>query len=179
MMDGQKLICLHGPAGCGKTTVLSELQDVLAQGSRTVVFDCYGAGRYRFSDDKRHLPEHAFLQIANDLAVSVGTPFFMPRSAQQPIEIRQLLKRVRDAALVIEDSDLEGLLVIVIDAADNAVTAAELVSGSERCFVHELVGADLASLPVNVRLVISSRTGRISSLRLPRGPIAGELRFIV
>ena len=131
MMRGAKLIRLHGPGGCGKTTVLHELSSLLPEGSCVVLFDCYGGGRYRFSDDKRHLPEHAFLQIANDLAVSLGTPFFIPRSAHRPTEVRQFLKRIREAAMVVED----GLLVIGIDAADNAVTAAELVSGSKSCLL--------------------------------------------
>ena len=165
---GAKLVCLHGPAGCGKSTVLNELQSALPDGSRVVLFDCYGGGRYRFSNDKRHLPEHAFLQITSDVAVSLATPFFIPRSGSQPIDIRRFLTRLRDAAHVLKTADPGALLIIAIDAADNAVTAANLVSPNEPCFLSELAGADLNGLPTNLRLVMSSRTARVSSLGLPK-----------
>ena len=46
MRQGTKYICLHGIAGCGKTTALQEIEKLLPVGSHMMVFDCYGAGRY-------------------------------------------------------------------------------------------------------------------------------------
>jgi hypothetical protein len=50
----------------------------------------------------------------------------------------------------------------VIDAADNSVTAAE--EQHEETFVHDLVKM---VIPDNVRLILTSRSHRIDSLKLP------------
>jgi hypothetical protein len=167
LASGVKLLCLHGPGGCGKTTAVQELLGLLPPGSCVVVFDCYGAGRYRFSDDKRHLPTNAYLQITNDLAVMLRTPFFLARDTRNPIEIQRFLHRLTQSASVVSSRSTDALLVVAIDAADNAVTAAELGQG-DPCFVHELCGADLDSLPSNVRILLSARTAQLPRLRLPR-----------
>ena len=57
------------------------------------------------------------------------------------------------------------MLVVVIDAADNSVTGAKQCKPEETSFVHELI--KIGSLPSNVRLVISARTGRLDSLSIP------------
>ena len=168
LTSGARLVCIHGPGGCGKTTVVQELADILPAGSSVILFDCYGAGRYRFSDDRRHLPNNAFLQLANDLAVKLRTPFFVPRDRRDPVDIRRFLERVAQAAAVVASVDADALLVFAVDAADNAVTAARLSDG-EPCFVHDLCGADLQSLPPNVRVVLSARTAQVPALRLPTG----------
>lgn len=167
LVTGQRLVCLHGPAGCGKTTALQQVSDILPDGSCLVLFDCYGAGRYLYSDQKRHLPEHAFLQIANDLALVLRTPFFLARGARHPIDIRQFLTRVTDAAVVLAAARPDAMLVLVVDAADNAVTAALRASPPEPCFVHELCRADIDGLPANVRIVLSARTARVEGLQVP------------
>jgi hypothetical protein len=52
-----------------------------------------------------------------------------------------------------------------VDAADNAVTAAHSRAPVESCFVHDFVL--LERLPQNVRFLITARTARLPSLRLP------------
>ena len=173
---GVKVICLHGPAGCGKTTATKQLTGLLPEGSCLVLFDCYGAGGYLFSDDKRHLPENAFLQIANDLALELATPFFMPRGGQEPIDVRRFLKRVADTASVANMAQPGAILVLVIDAADNAITAANRESSSEPCFVHELCRANLQALPTNVRFILTARTARLDGLCLPRNAVKIDCR---
>ena len=71
MVAGESFSCLHGVAGCGKTTVLQEVKAHLPSGSEMVVFDCYGAGSYLNSYGYRHRPHDAFLQLSNDLAVQM------------------------------------------------------------------------------------------------------------
>lgn len=53
MLQGSQFICLHGEGGCGKTTVIQQIQDLLPE-SHMIVFDCYGAGHYQESDAYRH-----------------------------------------------------------------------------------------------------------------------------
>ena len=149
LVQGVRVLCLHGPGGCGKTTTLQQLADFLPQGSYVELYDCFGGGRYRFADDKRHLPEKAFLQIANDLAVKTRTPFFLPRDSRQPADIGRFLKRLNQAATAISSAQNGALLVVVIDAADNSVTAAE--NSKEACFVHNICQSNLQNLPSNVQ----------------------------
>ena len=74
MLSGDQRICLHGEAGCGKTTALQEIEALLPQGSVVILFDCYGSGRYLDSDAYRHRPPDAFLQLSNDLARQLRIP---------------------------------------------------------------------------------------------------------
>ena len=64
---------------------------------------------------------------------------------------------------------LDGILLVVVDAADNSVAAANRADPPERAFIHELFAANLSDLPDNVRFITSCRTDlvRRSSLRLP------------
>jgi hypothetical protein len=56
-LSSNQRVCLHGIGGCGKTTVLQELRNLLPEHSVLVVFDCYGGGRYLDSDALRHRPQ--------------------------------------------------------------------------------------------------------------------------
>lgn len=167
LVGGFKLTCLHGSAGCGKTTSLLQLRSLLPSSSVFALFDCYGGGRYLFSTDRRHLPEHAFTQIANELSLDLGIPFLLARGSNSPTLVRRFLERVSLAGELLQKSDPNALLVVGIDAADNSVTAARRSTPPEACFVTELARADMALLPSNVRLVFSARTVRKDSLELP------------
>lgn len=165
MLAGEKRICLHGEGGCGKTTALQEIEAKLPEASEVLIYDCYGGGRYLDSDAYRHRPVDAFLQLSNDLASRLKTPLLVSRSEKQDLP-RVFKKRMERAAEVIASKNQNALLVIVIDAADNSVTAAATRSPAERSFVHEFVA--LGGLPYNVRLVVTCRTGRLDTLDLPR-----------
>ncbi|MEI9924214.1 MAG: hypothetical protein WDN50_12430 [Bradyrhizobium sp.] len=158
--DGVKVVCLHGAAGCGKTTALRQLDSVLPSSSVLFLFDCYGGGRYLFSNDRRHLPEHAFTQIANELSLKIGIPFLLARGSNTPLMVRRFLDHLKLAAELFARAYPEALLVLGIDAADNSVTAATKPDPHDPCFVTELATADLSILPDNVRLVFSARTVR-------------------
>lgn len=169
LTKGERLILVHGVGGCGKTTLMRQIADRLPKESVTVFFDCFGGGRCVYSDDKRHLPENAFLHLANELAVALRLPLFIPRSNKHPATIKSFLAKLRSAGEALKQLTPDGILLIVVDAADNAVAAANNADPPERPFVHELFGANLADLPENVRIVTSCRTdpARRASLRLP------------
>ncbi|MBP1610249.1 MAG: hypothetical protein H6Q04_2484, partial [Acidobacteria bacterium] len=130
-------------------------------------FDCFGGGRCIHSDDKRHLPENAFLHLANELAVTLHLPLFIPRSTKYPATIKSFLTKLRSAGEALRQFAPEAMLLIVIDAADNAIAAADTAVPPERPFVFDLFGANLTDLPDNIRIITSSRSGRRASLRLP------------
>ena len=171
LVKGERLVLIHGAGGCGKTTLMRQIADRLPSGSTTVFFDCFGGGRYIQTDDKRHLPENAFLQMANDIATSLQLPLFIPRSLKNPANIKQFIQKLHSAGEVLEKLAPQGILLIITDAADNSVAAAHNANPPETSFVHELFGADLESLPKNIRFITSCRTdpARRNSIKLPSG----------
>lgn len=166
MLNGDQRICLHGEGGCGKTTALQEITAMLPSGSVVVIYDCYGGGRYLDSDAYRHRPQDAFLQLSNDLARQLRIPLLVSRSADLDYP-KVFKKRLEKAAEVVASRNHNALLVVIIDAADNSVIAANTLSPPERSFFHDFVS--LGDLPRNVSFVVTARTGRLLSLNLPRG----------
>lgn len=168
LLNGERLVLVHGVGGCGKTTLMRQIADRLPKESVTVFFDCFGGGRYIYSDDKRHLPENAFLHLANELAVALRLPLFIPRSSKYPANIQSFLAKLRTAGEALKQLSPNGRLLIIVDAADNSVVAADAAGiPSERPFVFDLFGANLTALPENVHIITSCRTARRASLRLP------------
>jgi hypothetical protein len=94
--------------------------------------------------------------------------------ADYPRLFKDRLKRAGEA---IHSADANALLVIVVDAADNAVVAAERCVPPEPSFIPDFIR--LGSVPQNVRLVVTSRTGRMNDLNLPSNflPIKSRPKF--
>ena len=158
---GTKQICLHGGAGCGKTTVVQQTARFLPPNSKMIVFDSYGAGRYLDAARLRHRPQDAFVQLCNDIAVAMSLPLFLTRADR--VDARSFLRRLAVAAATLRGTHPEALLIIAVDAADNSLTAAKHFGG--RSFVEDLISIE--DLAANVRVLVSCRTGRLPDLRLP------------
>lgn len=167
LVEGERLVLVHGVAGCGKTTLMRQIADRLPESSVTVFFDCFGGGRYIYSDDKRHLPENAFLHLANELAIALRLPLFIPRSNRYPATIQSFLSKLGLAGETLEQINPKAILLVIIDAADNSVVAAQAAEPREHPFVLDLFGANLFALPTNIRIIASCRTARCDLLRLP------------
>ncbi len=164
LLEGKQYLCVHGEGGCGKTTLLQQVQAQLPPGSVTVLFDCFGGGRYLDSDAYRHRPQDAFVQVCNDLARLLRTPHLVTSSPNLEYP-RVFKKRLQVASDLVRSKDPAALVLIVIDAADNSVTAAQSRTPPGPSFVHDFVR--VAALPSNVRFVLTARTGRLESLQLP------------
>ena len=163
-----RLVCFHGGGGCGKTTVVQTLEPTLPIGSRVILYDCYGGGTYRDRSQARHRPFEAFKQLANELARATNAPLFFPYD-NAPDMPRSFRVKLNTAAGLLQLSHPIGLLVLLVDAADNAIHAAKRVSPPDRCFVSDLLSFE--ELPENVRIVISTRTSRLPDLtNLPNQP---------
>jgi len=162
MRTGMQFLCLHGEAGCGKTTVLQELEDSLPAGSMMIVFDCYGAGTYLNADALRHRPQDAFLQLSNDLAAKTQLPLLLNSALDYPRSFSQRLERAAEA---VASQGADALLVFAIDAADNSILAAQNRVPREASFVHDFLR--LGAVPDNVRFLVTARSGRLDQLPLP------------
>lgn len=171
LMSGEQFICIHGIGGSGKSTSLFELADRLPRNSQVIIFDCYGAGTYLNSNSFRHRKEDAFPQLTNELASICGMPVFLARAVND--YARAFHSQLMRASDLLSQQGKDALLIIAVDAADNAESAAQLKHEGERCFVPDFVG--LGDLPPNVRFIVSARTGRLPELGLAGRYVCHEL----
>lgn len=150
-----KNVLAHGAAGVGKTTTVLSLEDHLPSGSVVVAYDCFGAGDYLSPGEDRHTTRRALTQLGNELCVRFGTkPLLLTGPFSDSDLWRAFLNRLNTAASAIEES---GILVLAIDAADNAVFAAS--RHGDEAFVKQLWEAGHL-LPANTRVLMTCRTGR-------------------
>ena len=165
LRSGVQHLCLHGHAGVGKTTALQEIEAALPAGSVMVKYDCYGGGRYLDPSALRHRSQDAFVQLTNELAVRLKLPLLLSRRHGSDYP-RLFANRLKHAARALASHLPDALIVIAVDAADNAVVAAQSRTPAEPPFIHDFVR--LTEQPENVRFVVTARTGRLESLQLPR-----------
>jgi hypothetical protein len=161
-------LLVHGAGGVGKTTTVLSLPDLWPHG-RWVFYDCFGGDTYKDSPgDERHSPRRALLQLSNQLAVLCGSPFLIRPPDGTDDLWRAFGKRLTAAADILRN--LGESLVLVIDAADNAIQAADTPEDS---FVVDLWKVPR---PENVFLLMTARSGgRAQSLQAPQGTPQLEL----
>jgi len=155
-------ICIHGGAGIGKSTIIHQIKMNLSEYSECILFDCYGAGKYQNPEDKRHLHRNAIVQLANELAKKIGTEFLLIQNESDDVYLKELIKRIRDGIEILKNRNPNASLVIIIDAADNSITAAK--NSGEKSFVEDLVNIDI---PIGCQFILTSRSYRKDSLNLP------------
>ncbi len=161
-----KPICLHAGAGIGKSTISQLINKNFSKDSEVILFDCYGAGSYLNPSDSRHLHKEAILQISNEMAKKIGSPFLLSTDSESHILIRELKSRIGNAISILQKRNPNSILVLIVDAADNSVTAAE--KSQTKSFIQDLVNENYAD---GFRLIVTSRSHRVDSLGLPENYI--------
>lgn len=146
---------IYAGAGYGKSTFVSHLTESLPDGSVSILFDCYGGGTYSDPSDRRHKHQWGILQIANEMAHKVGTPFLLMQNGMSEQYLRELKKRLQQGINILKAQNSEAVLLLIIDAADNSLTAANAVN--ERSFVADIIQE---TLPDGCKLLITTRTSR-------------------
>lgn len=146
---------LHAGAGYGKSTFVSHLTESLPDGSASILFDCYGGGTYSDPSDKRHKHEWGILQIASEMAHKVGTPFLLMQNGMPEQYLRELNKRLQQGVNILKAQNPGAILLLIIDAADNSLTAANALN--EKSFIADLIQE---TLPDGCKLLITTRTSR-------------------
>jgi hypothetical protein len=166
--SAERRLLAHGAGGVGKTTAVLSLPEGW-QDTQFLYYDCFGGGTYKDSPgDERHSPRRALLQLSNQLAVQCGSPFLIRPPSQVDDLWRQFRERLGKAADLLKSQGES--LVLVIDAADNAINAADTPEDS---FVPHLWKIPL---PDNVYLLMTARSGgRAQSLQAPAGVAQVEL----
>ncbi|WP_157430493.1 hypothetical protein [Actinomadura macra] len=156
-------VVVHAAGGVGKSVLTTQIERNLPSGSIILVYDCFGNGSYRRSSSPRHQHQQGLVQLANELAAHALCDPLIPVGTAQPTDYaKAFMARVRAAAAAVAASAPGALLVLVVDAADNAALIAR--DGGERTFVTDMLRE---ALPDNVRLVMLCRTERIGLLEPP------------
>ena len=174
LRSGVRHLCLHGRAGVGKTTALQEIEVALPVGSIMVTYDCYGGGRYLDPSVLRHRSRDAFIQLTNELAARLRLPLLLSPHHGSDFP-RLFANRLKHAGHALAARHPDALIVVAVDAADNAVAAAQerMLVEEPAPFVRDFVG--LTEQPENVRFIVTARTGRLETLQLPRSYSTKEI----
>jgi hypothetical protein len=159
-------LVVNAAGGVGKSVLASQFGELLPDSSVCLVYDCFALGGYRRSSSPRHEHRQGYVQLANQLAsTGLCDPLVPGNSVSASDYSRAFMARVRAASESLQASSPNALLVLVIDAADNAVLAAH-DQDTGRSFVVDLLREDL---PSNARVVEFCRTERIQLLEPPPG----------
>jgi hypothetical protein len=179
-----KPVIFHADGGVGKTVFAKRIGRILPLGSVSILYDCFGDGLYRNISSFRHRPKDALVQISNDLAgLGLCYPLIPNSSAEGSEYFRAFISRLKQSINILQARNSKALLVLVIDAADNAQTAA-IEFGDKRSFILDLIRT---KLPDGVQLVITCRTHRQQlleppieciSIQLPSFSLADTTKFV-
>ncbi len=161
ILVSQAPVIVHAEGGVGKSIFCQCLAEMLPVGSKSIVYDCFGSGKYRNRSQPRHRIRDAMVQISNEMATMGLCETLIQRHLDaDDALLRAFLNRLQLAILEIRERSSSAVLVVFIDAADNAEIAAEEVS--ETCFVSQLIREDI---PEGVKLVFTCRPERIHYLQ--------------
>ncbi|MGM8891543.1 hypothetical protein ACS8FA_11890 [Psychrobacter sp. 1Y1] len=157
--------------GIGKSILSSNLVNILTIPNIVIAYDCFGNGGYRKTSEKRHTVKSAMTQVINELAKDGYCLQIIP-TRNEPDEhwIRQFLDRIYEVCSNLSADHPQALLVIVFDAVDNAMMAAD--EFNESCFANQILKE---SVPDNCRLVFTCRPERLELLDPPSSIVPLEL----
>lgn len=160
-------ILITADGGFGKSIVVTQIEHSLP-GSTAFVYDCFGNGAYRSATGLRHRAKDGLVQLANEMAAtSLCDPLIPTPKADDSAYVRAFLGRLSQASSTVQARSAEALLVLIVDAADNAEMAAEEFHDQPsfpRLLLSEV-------FPENVRLVLTARPHRVGKLQPPPGVV--------
>ena len=145
----------------GKSVFAYQISQSLPNGSLGIIYDCFGRGSYLNRSKFRHRHRDALIQIANELALKgLCNPLIAQSYTKDDEILRSFLSRIEAATNSLRKANENAVLVILIDAADNAEMAAEI--NNDHCFVKDILKEQL---PIGCKLVEFCRTERINLLQ--------------
>ncbi len=153
-------VVVAATGGTGKTVLAQSLASLMPQKSVTVVFDGFCSGDYRRLRQPRHRPKEALTQICNELAMQGLCDPLLPLRAEDHAYLEAFRIRLEQAAATVRARDPGALVVVVLDAADNSVMAAESVQ--DTAFVWGLLQEQP---PDGCRIVAFARPHRVEMLK--------------
>ena len=159
ILANENPVIVHATGGVGKSTFAQQAVEAMSECSLGIVYDCFADGKYRLKTESRHLARVALTQIINELALSGICGTMIPGRSTDESLFRRFYMYLEKAIQQLREKNEDAKIMIFIDAADNAVTAAQ--EFGESCFAKDLLRE---KVPEGCKLVFLCRTERIKEL---------------
>ena len=151
-------LVLHAAGGMGKTVLMQSLAERLRADGPVVLFDGFGAGRWRDPADARHRPERTLVHLANLLAGQGLCDILLPVADVTSL-LRAFRRRLEQSVATARQTRADAVVTLVLDAIDHAGLAAE--ETGTKSFARELLRSLSINLIDGVRLIASCRPERL------------------
>lgn len=152
-------LVVHAAGGMGKTVLMQGLADRLRADGPVVLFDGFGAGRWRDPADGRHLPERTLVHLANLMAGQGLCDILLPVADVTGL-LRAFRRRLAQSVETARRTRSDACVSLVLDAIDHAGLAARETATSS--FAHLLMRSISVDPIDGVRIVASCRTERLA-----------------
>lgn len=152
-------LVVQAAGGMGKTVLMQGLADRLRADGPVVLFDGFGAGRWRDPADGRHLPERTLVHLANLMAGQGLCDILLPLADVTGL-LRAFRRRLAQSAETARRTRSDACVSLVLDAIDHAGLAAQDTATSS--FAHLLMRSISVDPIDGVRIVASCRTERLA-----------------
>ncbi|MQB05740.1 ATP-binding protein [Agrobacterium tumefaciens] len=152
-------LVVHAAGGMGKTVLMQGIAEQLRADGPVVLFDGFGAGRWRDPADGRHLPERTLVHLANLLSGQGLCDILLPVADITGL-LRAFRRRLAQAVAAARNVQREACVSLVLDAIDHAGLAAQETGTSS--FAHLLLRSLSVDPIEGVRIVASCRTERFA-----------------
>lgn len=150
-------IVIHGAGGMGKTVLMQTVANHLPSKQHAVIFDGFGAGKWRDPEDGRHLPRQTLVHLANLLAGEGLCDILLPTSDITGL-VAAFRRRLVQAVKTSRQRDSTSGIVLILDAIDHAGMEARDTNSTS--FAH-LILKSLSIEPIDgVTIIGSCRTER-------------------
>ncbi len=149
---------LQASGGVGKSVLAQRLERHFPPGSRTIVFDGFGGGSYRDPSQLRHTHERGLVHIMNELAARGLCWPIVPSPGWSPeVYLAAFREKLEGIAKELKAEERDGVIVIIVDAADNLAMAAQEQGHVSGSFVDGLLRME----PIDrLRFVVTCRPER-------------------
>ncbi|TBR74199.1 MAG: hypothetical protein EPN64_15830 [Burkholderiaceae bacterium] len=151
-------LIVHAAGGMGKTVLMQGLADRLRADGPVVLFDGFGAGRWRDPADGRHLPERTLVHLANLMAGQGLCDILLPLADVTGL-LRAFRRRLAQSVETARRTRSDACVSLVLDAIDHAGLAARETATSS--FAHLLMRSLSVDSIDGIRIVASCRTERL------------------
>ncbi|HGL6719751.1 hypothetical protein NTJ56_10325 [Burkholderia contaminans] len=152
-------LVVHAAGGMGKTVLMQGLADRLRTDGPVVLFDGFGAGRWRDPADGRHLPERTLVHLANLMAGQGLCDILLPVADVTSL-LRAFRRRLAQSVETARRTHSDACVSLVLDAIDHAGLAAQETATSS--FAHLLLRSISVDPIDGVRVIASCRTERLA-----------------
>ena len=171
ILESDSPIVIHASGGVGKSSFAQNLPYLMPNNSKCVVFDGFANGAYRSPKDQRHLHKNGLIQIINEFAIQGLCLPMLQRDVSNDDLLKAFYNRLEQIVLEVKSNDVNSIVLIILDAADNTQTAA-IEFGLQSSFANDLLKI---SLPDGCKIVALSRTERLNILNLKENILKIEL----